>query len=156
MTFGPHLVGYRRRNVSADKEVTVVNLTRLTRRDGLATLVVTAAAALYWAYWVGADLPLVSGSRVLSVVVFVLGVTACAVGGNAIVPGESEPRRWAQVYGIHGVIAFMLAILVLITGSSALLAALVALVVLLWLTATVRHVVVAPTVVRRQPTATRT
>ena len=116
---------------------------RLTWHDAAATGAVAAAVALYWAFRAGLDLPLVSAPRMLSVVVFILGVTACAVGGNAIIPGQHSPR-WASVFGIHGAVAFVLTVLVLITGSAMLLAWLVGLVVLLWLFTTIRHAVVAP------------
>ncbi|HET8641269.1 MAG TPA: hypothetical protein VFM37_04990 [Pseudonocardiaceae bacterium] len=115
---------------------------RLTWHDAAATGAVAAAVALYWAFRAGLDLPLVSAPRMLSVVVFILGVTACAAGGNAIIPGQHSPR-WASVFGIHGAVAFVLTLLVLITGSAMLLAWLVGLVVLLWLFTTIRHAVVA-------------
>lgn len=116
---------------------------RLTWHDAAATGAVAAAVALYWAFRAGLDLPLVSAPRMLSVVVFILGVTACAVGGNAIIPGQHSPS-WASLFGIHGAVAFVLTLLVLITGSAMLLAWLVGLVVLLWLFTTIRHAVVAP------------
>jgi hypothetical protein len=129
---------------------------RLTRRDGIATLAVAAVAALYWAYRSGTDLSLLSGPRALSIAVFVLGVTACAIGGNTIGPGQDKQPRWAQIYGIHGALAFVLMVLVLITGSSTLLAVLVGLVLLLWLLTTVRHAVVTPTPASRKAMAART
>jgi hypothetical protein len=51
-----------------------------------------------------------------------------------------QPReRWLNLLGLHGAAAFVITVLVLITGSSAALAGLVALLVLLWLVTTLHR-----------------
>jgi hypothetical protein len=90
---------------------------------------------------------------VLAVLMFVLGVTACAVGGG-VVPADAanaganagaENRSrgvWTRVFTAHGALAFVLMVFVLITGNTVALAVLTALVVALWLFTTVRHAVI--------------
>ncbi len=116
---------------------------RLTLRDAAATLLVAAAAGLYWGFRTGVDVPLVSGPRVLAVALFGLGVSACALGGGGVVPAAdgSAETAWTRTFGVHGAVAFVLMLLVLFTANTGLLAALAGLVVLLWLVATVRHAI---------------
>lgn len=118
---------------------------KLSWHDAAATLVVAVAAGLYWAFVANAGLPLVSGPRVLAVVMFVLGVTACAVGGG-VVPADTEAQGhsrsvWSRVFAAHGALAFALMVFVLVTGSTGALAGLTALIVGLWLVTTVRRLV---------------
>jgi len=119
---------------------------KLSWHDAAATLVVAVAVGLYWAFVADAGLPLVSGPRVLAVLMFVLGVTACAVGGG-VVPADTEaegrrsPGVWLRMYAAHGALAFGLMVFVLVTGSTGALAVLTGLVVALWLFTTVRRVV---------------
>jgi hypothetical protein len=91
--------------------------------------------------------------------VFVLGLTACAFGGG-IATGDVPPRRTPRmmVLGLHGPAAVLITFIVWVTGSAAMLAALVALVALMWLFARVHHVLMppdngppAPVPSRRQP-----
>jgi hypothetical protein len=110
----------------------------LTWRDAAATGVVAVAGAVYWAFQSGAGLPLLSGPRVVAMVVFGLGVGACVLGGS-IAGEDATQQRWVKVYGLHGALAFGLALAVVVTGNRTLLAVLVGLVALLWLVATGRH-----------------
>jgi hypothetical protein len=55
---------------------------RLTWKDGAATVLTAGVAALYVAFLAGAQLPLVSGPRVLAGVALVAGLGACAIGGS--------------------------------------------------------------------------
>jgi hypothetical protein len=116
---------------------------RLTWHDAVATVLVAAATALYLAFRAGVDAAFVSGPRVLAVVVFVLGVSACAAGGGGVVPADAHDAQtaWTRAFGVHGAIAFVLMLLVLITANTGLLAVLTGLVVLLWLVTTVRHAI---------------
>ncbi len=128
---------------------------RLSWHDAAATLVVAVAAGLYWAFVADAGLPLVSGPRVLAVLMFVLGVTACAVGGGVVPTGTEQPERrstWTRVFAAHGALAFALMVFVLVTGSTGALAALAALIVALWLVTTVHRLVTS----LRTPRRTRT
>lgn len=121
---------------------------KLSWHDAAATLVVAVAAGLYWAFVADMGLPLVSGPRVLAVVMFVLGVTACAVGGGVVPTGTEQPEHrstWVRVFAAHGALAFALMVFVLVTGSTGALAGLAALIVGLWLVTTVRRLVASVT-----------
>jgi hypothetical protein len=116
---------------------------RLTWHDAAATLLVATAAGLYWAFRTGVDVPLASGPRVLAVVLFGLGVGACASGGAGVASADTGGAEavWVRVFGLHGAAVFVLMLLVLITANETLLAVLVTLLVALWLVATARHLV---------------
>ena len=110
---------------------------RLTWKDGLATLLTAGIVALYVAFLAGADLPLVSGPRVLAGVALVAGLSACALGAS---PDGGVPSRSAKWFGgILGTTALVTAVVTLITGSEVALAILVGSTVALWLVSTVRH-----------------
>jgi len=118
---------------------------RLGWRDAAAAVAVAASVGLYLAHRAGTDLPVLSGPRVVAAAVFVLGVTACAVGGGispAQVPQPREP--WLRALGLHGAAAFFIFVVALITGSWGVVAALVALLVLMWLVTTLHRLLVAP------------
>jgi hypothetical protein len=119
---------------------------RLSWRDAAAAVPVAACVGLYLAHRADVDLPVLSGPRVVAAVVLVLGVTACAVGGG-IAPAEvPQPREpWLRALGLHGVAAFVIAVIALITGSWGVVAALVALLVLMWLATTLHRLLVPRT-----------
>lgn len=132
---------------------------KLSWHDAAATLVVAVAAGLYWAFIADAGLPLVSGPRVLAVLMFVLGVTACAIGGG-VVPADTEAEArsrgvWSRVFAAHGALAFGLMVFVLVTGSTGALAGLTALVGGLWLFTTVRRLVTSLRTPRHTSTLAR-
>jgi hypothetical protein len=101
---------------------------------------VAASVGLYLAHRADVDLPVLSGPRVMAAAAFILGVTACAVGGGiapARVPHAREPRL--RTLGLHGAIAFLIMVIALITGSWTAVAALVVLLVLMWLVTTMHR-----------------
>jgi hypothetical protein len=122
---------------------------RLGWRDAAATLPVAASVGLFLAYRADVDLPVVSGPRAVAILVFLLGVASCWVGGGITSSQVPQPRNfWRNALGFHGAAAFLITVLVLITGSAALLAALVALVVLMWMLTTL-HRLLVPRDIRR-------
>ena len=110
---------------------------RLTIRDGLATVFVAAAAAVYVPWVTGAALAGWS-ARVTAAVVVALGWAACMTDQKqlAVVYGATRegPRPPVAYVVLAGVIA-------LVTGSTAALATLAASMAGLWLIATARHMV---------------
>jgi hypothetical protein len=128
---------------------------RLSWRDAAAAFPVAASVGLYVAHRTGVDVPLLAGPRAVAVAVFVLGVTACYVGGGidpADVPKPRDP--WLRALGLHGLAAFLITVLALITGSWGVVAALVALLVLMWVVTTL-HRLLAPTTGRVEPAGIR-
>jgi hypothetical protein len=114
---------------------------KLTWHDAAATVPVAAAVGAYAANRTGAGLPLLSSPRAVATAVFVLGVAACALGGGIATGGE-PPRHspWTMVLWLHGPAALLIAVLVWVTDSSAVLDSLVVLLVLMWLIARTHHV----------------
>lgn len=119
-----------------------MEIMRLTWKDAGATLAVAAAVALYVGYLTDNELAVVTNPRALAAVVLVLGVAACAIGGSMLPTAKGQPPTpGADLFSFFGTLAFVSALAAIVTGSEALLAALVAMTVLLWIAATTRHLV---------------
>jgi hypothetical protein len=118
---------------------------RLTWRDGLATLLVAAAAVLYVLWGTGALMPGVS-TRWMTVIAFALGVVACTANQRELGEVYGATREGPRASGVYIALATALGIVMLVAGilafvlaSEAMLATLVAAMVALWLIATARH-----------------
>jgi hypothetical protein len=118
---------------------------RLTWRDGLATLLVAAAAVLY-ALWAADALMAGVSTRWMTVIAFGLGMAACTANQREL--GEvygatQEGRRPSGLYvalaTALGVVMLVAGILAFVLASAALLITLVAGMVAQWLIATARH-----------------
>lgn len=83
---------------------------RLTWRDAMATVLTAGIVALYAAFLVGEDLPLVSGARVLAGLILVVGLVACAVGSTAMTTGASTGLT-VYIGGTLGAAAFLAALI---------------------------------------------
>jgi hypothetical protein len=118
---------------------------RLTIRDGLATLLVAAAAAVYVLWVTGAAMtgwPV----RVAAAVVFALGFAAClsdqkqmAVVYGASREGPRPPVAYVVNASVIGALALVSGVIALVTGSAVMLAVLAASMAGLWLIATARQ-----------------
>ena len=118
---------------------------RLTWRDGLATLLVAAAAVVYALWAAGAAMPGVS-TRWMTVIAFALGVAACTANQHELGELYGATRQGPHPSGIYialatalGIVMLAAGILAFVLASEALLATLVAAMIALWLIATVRH-----------------
>jgi hypothetical protein len=117
----------------------------LTVRDGLATLFVVAAAAIYVPWLAGGWLtgwPV----REVAIVVFALGFAACLTDQKQMAEvyaarraGPQPPLGYVVLTSALGALALVAGVIALVTGSSAMLAALAVAVAGLWLMATGRH-----------------
>lgn len=119
---------------------------RLTWRDGLATLLVAAAAALYALWATGALMAGVS-TRWITVIAFALGMAACTANQRELGKVYGATREGPRPSGLYIALATALGIVMLTAGilafvlpSQAMLATLVAAMIALWLIATARHV----------------
>jgi hypothetical protein len=110
----------------------------LTWRDGIATVLVAAAALVYGLWILGA----VDGltSEAVAVIVLVLGFLASAL---AVVPGFGTLIHGSKAYmataSVIGVVALVAGILTILDGTETTLAVLVLSTLVLWGLATVRH-----------------
>lgn len=107
----------------------------MTGRDVTAGLLV-AAAVVVWLVGATTAIWPVDGVRQTTLLVTALGVAAATVGAT-----RREPMRPAEMRGpaALGLLAALAAVTGLLTGSAAALAALVLLLVSLWMLATLRH-----------------
>jgi len=117
---------------------------RLSIRDGLATVWVAAAAAVYLLWATGAAMTAWS-ARTVAILVFALGWAACVtdqkqIAGVYDAVGDSRPpAAYVVIVSAIGVLALVTGVLALVTGSTAMLATLAASMGGLWLLATARH-----------------
>jgi len=120
----------------------------LTWRDAVATLLAGAIIAVYLAFLDGTHLWLISGARGTTVTVLLLGLTGGYVLGTARHLATAADTTAVRVYlvfaGLLAMAALAAAVIGVITGSAAALAALVAVTISLWLVATVRHAFTLP------------
>jgi hypothetical protein len=116
----------------------------LPRRDSIATLFVAAALTAYTAWLVLADHPGASSIRVMAGVVLSLGVAASA---TAVVPGFEELLHSSRIYlvvaSLVGLVASVAGIVALTGADTTMLAVLVATTFVMWVMATLRHVLLA-------------
>ena len=113
----------------------------LNRKDAAATVIVGAAGALYGWHRVAPGAAVIGSTRWAGALLFVLGVAACATGGLL----TGTVGRYGRAMSAAGGVAFALMVTTAATGSEAVLALLAALIAVLWLVTTARHLVaVAP------------
>lgn len=116
----------------------------LTRKDATATLLTALAVLAFLASHNGWDVWLIGDShRWAAGAIAVLGIATCALG----TPGRGVPT--VLLAGL-GAAALTLAVLAVATGSLTALSLLVADIVLLWASSTLRHTLGPP----RKPIAT--
>jgi hypothetical protein len=126
------------------------------KKDGVATLLVAALAAVAWASYKGWDWPIVASARVVAVLAVVVGLAICMIGGDGSFEKKPEKVGVAKrLFLGHGAVAFFLMIAVLIWPRHTLLAILVGLVGLLWLITTLRHTFTKATVQAEPAKTTR-
>lgn len=118
---------------------------RLTWRDGLATLLVAAAAVLC-ALWAGNALMPGVSTRWMTVIAFALGMAACTVNQRALGEVYGASGEGPRPSGLYIALATALGVVMLAAGvlafalaSEAMLATLVTAMIALWLIATARH-----------------
>lgn len=130
----------------------------LPKRDILATGLVAVAVVVYALWAVGSALPGMSSARVTGAAVLALGFASSA---SAVVPAFDQLLHGSKTYltitSLIGLAALVAGIVVLVTASGASLAVLMASTAVLWLIATIRHVLLTRTelpsrqAVSRQP-----
>ena len=128
---------------------------RIGARDVTATLIVAAAIVIYGLTRSGVELAGMGSIRVVAAVVLALGLLACALGArnDAFVGEKGLPTASpiTRLLSVLGGVALFVGIAAIVTDSEAMLATLIVLTWVLWLSTTARHLVV-PT----RPAASRT
>jgi dipeptide/tripeptide permease len=133
---------------------------RLTWRDGLATLLVATAVAVY-GLWVTETAMTGLSTRTVTVIALALGMAACTSVGSstAAMYGPVTGRRPAAVYTVGvtilGVASLVAAVIALAVASEAMLGTFIASMVALWLVATLRHAIAGVPVPPQRPSLDR-
>ena len=124
---------------------------RLTWRDGLATVFVGGAAALYGFWMTDSEVIGLTTTRAVAAVVLVLGMAGCFAARSFFeamysTRGEtSPPMAYVVLVSSVGLVALVAALVALIGSSTAALTTLVVAMVVLWALATVRHLAMTRT-----------
>lgn len=123
---------------------------RLPKRDIVATGLVLAAVVLYLVWVIDASPPGLGGTRATGLVVLGLGFAASV---NAVVPGFDElihgSKTYLAVTSLIGLVAFGAGLQVLLGASEFALGVLVGAMGVLWLIATIHHLVLAEASIAR-------
>lgn len=107
-----------------------------TWRDGVATILVTVAAIVF-ASFVGAwSLPGVADARTATLVIGVIGLATCIVGGSAM---TSFRGPYVGLVSVLGSVATAILLAGLVTGWSLAPGLLIVDIVLMWTIATAHH-----------------
>ncbi len=131
-------------------------MTRLTWRDGVATVLVGAGLALYVLWLNGAEL---AGPRTIAGFVLGFGLAASLI---AVVYGVGAgllraPKVYLAVASLLGLLALVAGVVAVTSINETMLATLVAATFAMWLMATIRHAVTEPRDDRApRPTSTLT
>jgi predicted branched-subunit amino acid permease len=121
-------------------------MTRLPKKDIIATCAVAVAVVLYLLWLFDATLPGMSGVRVTGMAVLALGFAASA---TAVVPSFDKLMHGSRLYlavtSLLGLAALAAGIVMLVSVSGAALGVLTALLFTLWVVSTTHHVMLART-----------
>lgn len=113
---------------------------RLTWKDGVTTVTMAVITAVFLAFLLGAELPIVNTARGAIATVLVLGIVGgCAFGTMTAETRTGMDRFLIVLAGLFGVVALTAAIIGLITAGTVALAVLFGVIAAMWLTATARH-----------------
>ena len=111
----------------------------LSWRDLWATVLIIGVAGSYYAWRIGANLPIISNVRWVILAIGILGVFMCALGSDAD-DAKQFSNPMILLLSVLGAASLLLVIVGLITGSSLMLNLLFGTLVVLWLGTTARHV----------------
>lgn len=107
----------------------------LTWKDGVTTLLALLVIGFSYLMTTGYKFPLISGYRWATVVLLVLGIGMCALSSAT----PNMQSAWITFATVLGSVALILIIAGLITGSKMIFLTLSGTIVLLWLVASIRH-----------------
>ncbi len=107
----------------------------LTWKDGATTILALLIIGFSYLIVTGSKFPLISGYRWASVVLLILGIGMCALG-SAVPTAQSG---WITFSNVLGSLAIILILAGIMTGSKMVFLMLSGTIVLLWIVATLRH-----------------
>jgi len=118
---------------------------RLTWKDGLATIFVGIAVAVYGFWMAGGEAFGLASTRAVSTLVLILGIAGCFAARSffEVIYGADRRGRPSTPYVVLvttiGIVALGAATVALIGGSTVALTTLIIAMVVLWAMATIRH-----------------
>ncbi len=118
---------------------------RLTWKDGLATIFVGIAVAVYGFWMAGGEVLGLASTRAVSTLVLILGIAGCFAARSffEVIYGADRRGRPSTPYVVLvttiGIVALGAATVALIGGSTVALTTLIIAMVVLWAMATIRH-----------------
>lgn len=110
----------------------------ITWKDGITTVLAVASYGLYYAMSNNIRLPIVSGYRVAVFIMLLIGVAMCAFSSPDTAKAGSPFISIATVLGIT---SLALVVYGLITGSKDAFMLLTFVIIVLWIVATLRHLI---------------
>ena len=125
---------------------------RFSKRDLIATGLVAAAVLVYALWAIGETLPGLASTRASGIVILALGFAASA---SAVVPTFDQllhgNKAYLAVTSLMGVVAVVGGVAMLVAESETGLSLVMAAMVVLWLIATIHHLLLAQTTAPLQP-----
>lgn len=110
----------------------------LTWRDAVTTLLMVGAAFVAVAAMREWSVPIVGNPRWAALILIAIGLALCVVGNTSPNPDFSNP--YVMVMAILGGGVILLALLALIMGAAIYVGLTAALIFLMWLASTIRHI----------------
>lgn len=129
---------------------------RLTWRDGIATVLVGVAVAVYWVWMGGTEVFGLASNRAVAGVLLILGIAGCYTARSYFeaIYGAGGLNRPPMLYVVlvsaTGIVALVAAMATLIGGSTITLTILIVAMIGLWAMATVRHLATHRPVTNRE------
>lgn len=105
----------------------------LTIKDGISTILAAVAGYMLYVEYVSAKVPFVNNYRIGSLVLLVVGIAGCAIGSRTV------PGAGFNPVAILGGLAFVLAVVGIITGGKVVFELLAGVIILLWAVTTIKH-----------------
>lgn len=120
---------------------------RLTWKDAVTTGALVAAVAAYLAYLAGADLPLLTGVRTVTLAVALLAIVGSSFSGINDAFEERAPAPGLRIFRVTistvGIVALIAGVLAFIMASEVMLTIFVIAAVVMWLMSALRRLTVA-------------
>jgi hypothetical protein len=114
---------------------------RLTWRDGVTTVLAAAVVGIFAANTANWSVPFVENARWASLLIGLVGLSMCIVGGSATVIAVKSP--FVVAAGVLGSAAMLLVVIGVATGWSLAVTLLAADTLVLWIVSTIRHAAVS-------------
>jgi hypothetical protein len=111
----------------------------LTWKDGAWTALIAVVGVLAWEHFTDQGWPGISGSRVVAVLVFILGVIGYTTGARSLSRKVEDLSLVHRLVRLHSLVILLLTIWIVIFGHNLALAILIGVIVVVWLGSMIVH-----------------